>query len=416
MTRLLKKDGVCLMVAGERSKRPVWDHSEFTNTTGKIEFTEEGAAFVPGSLPPSIDYDREIFALMVKAERSIAELKGMGREMDYLHPAIGLGLKREAVLSSRIEGTTASLGDLNLHEAVGEPIKGSAEARRLPEVVNCAKALKDALASMQAPGSRLDLDTLRTAHKTLMVGVGEYDMNPGQFRTRQNWIVGRKGRELKISYTPPPPGKVPKLLDNLAEFMQFGDDPSAYPLVQCAVAHYQFEAIHPFPDGNGRVGRLLIPLMLHKNGLMPKPLLYPSAYFEKHRQEYYKALLEVSKTGKWRRWIAFFLRALGQQADEAMGLVSRLAFLEEEYTKDLTGRNVRASAMTLMKELIYNPYTTIPRAAKRLSITYPTAKAAVASLVEVGILEEAGKRRRNRVFYARGIDEALADDGQGTAA
>ena len=403
------------MVAGERSKRPAWDHSEFTNTTGKIEFTEEGATFVPGLLPPIIDYDREIFGLMMEAERSIAELKGMGREMDNPHMVIRLGLKREAVLSSRIEGTTASLGDLNLYEAVGGPIEGASEARRLPEVVNCAKALEEALTGIQAPGRRVDLDTVRAAHKTLMMDVRGHNMNPGQFRTSQNWIVSRKGRELKISYTPPPPGRVPKLLDNLVEFMQLENNPSIPPLVQCAVAHYQFEAIHPFPDGNGRVGRLLIPLMLHKNGLMPKPLLYPSAYFERHRQEYYKALLEVSKTGRWRMWIAFFLRALGQQADEAMGLVSRLASLEEEYTKDLTGRNVRASAMTLVKELIYNPYTTIPRAAKRLSITYPTAKAAVASLVEAGILEEVGKRRRNRVFYARGIDEALADDGHGTA-
>ena len=351
--------------------------------------------------------------MMINAERNIAELKGMGSKMSNPRTVIGLGLKREAVLSSRIGGTTASLGDLNLHEAAGGPIKGASEARRLPEVINYAAALKDALEDVRAPGRNVDLDTVRTAHKTLMSGVRGRDVAPGQFRSRQNWIVQRAGSDLNVLYTPPPAGMVPKLLDNLAEFMQAKHDPSISPLVQCAVAHYQFEAIRPFLDGNGRVGRLLVPLMLYKSGLVPRPLLYPSAYFERHRREYYKALLEVSRKGEWHRWIAFFLRALAQQANESIDLISRLTALEEKYSKNLAGRNVRANAIVLMKDLFYNPYTTIPRTAERLKITYPTAKAAVASLVKAGILKEISKRSRNRVFYASGIDDALAATGKG---
>ena len=400
-------------MSGGQPKRPVWDHGEFTNPTAKIEVTEDGASFVPGFLPPSLNYDREIFGLMITAERNIAELKGMGSEISNPRMVIRLGLKREAVLSSRIEGTTASLGDLNLYEAAGGPIKGASEARRLPEVINYVAALEDALEDIQAPGRNVDLDTMRTAHKTLMSGVRGHDMDPGQFRSRQNWIVQRIGSDSNILYTPPPAGMVPKLLDNLVEFMQAKQDPSISPLVQCAVAHYQFEAIHPFLDGNGRVGRLLVPLMLHKSGLMPRPLLYPSAYFEKHRGEYYKALLEVSKKGEWNRWIAFFLRALAHQATESIDLISRLAALEEKYSKNLAERNVRANAIMLMKDLFYNPYTTIPRTTERLKITYPTAKAAVVSLVEAGILKEISKRSRNRVFYASGIDDALVATGRG---
>lgn len=396
----------------KRPERPSWDHSEFTNPTGKIVFAEGGAAFVPGFLPPSIRYDRKTLGLMIKAERRIAELKGIGSKMSNPHMVIRLGLKREAVLSSRIEGTTATLDDLNLYEVVGGPIEGALEARRLPEIINYVKALEEALESIQKRGKHVDLGTIRAAHKTLMSGVRGQDMDPGKFRTRQNWIIRRTASGVKILYTPPPADAVPKLLDNLVEFVQAEHDDSMSPLVQCAVAHYQFEAIHPFLDGNGRVGRLLIPLMLHKGGIMPSPLLYPSAYFERHKQEYYNALLEVSKKGQWRNWIAFFLSALVQQAEESIELISRLAALEKEYTKNLAKRNARANAARLMEYLFYNPYTTVPLTAERLGITYPTARATVTALVEAGILKEIGKRRRNRVFYAGGIDDVLVNVGR----
>ena len=351
---------------------------------------------------------------MLIAERRISELKGVGSRTADLRAAIASGLKREAVLSSRIEGTTASLGDLNLHEAAGGTDKGASEARRLPEVVNYARALEYALEDVQASGKRVDLDTMRSAHRTLMSGAGGLDPNPGEFRSGQNWIVRRAGGDTKILYAPPPADMVPKLLDDLVEYMRPGDDLTELPLVKCAVAHYQFEAIHPFVDGNGRVGRLLIPLMLRESGLMPEPLLYPSAYFERHRQEYYELLLAVSRDGEWSGWVGFFMRALAAQAEESVALILRLADLRAEYEAVLEGRNARPGALKLVKHLFYNPYTTVPRAGKMLGCTYPTAQAAVASLVDAGILREIGERRRNRVFYAAGIDDVL--DGAGREA
>lgn len=395
----------------DRVEKPTWDHAKFENPAGKIVFAKEGAAFVPSLLPPDIDYDREIIGLMIKAERSIAELKGMGCKMDDPLAVIRLGLKREAVLSSRIEGTAASLRDFNLHEVVGST-KGASEVRRLPEVINCANALEEALKDIQMPGKRVDLDTMRAAHRTLMSGVRGSESSPGRFRTGRNWIVRRTGSDAEIRYAPPPADMVPELLDNLAEFARFDDRPQ-FPLVRCAVAHYQFEAIHPFFDGNGRVGRLLIPLMLHESGLMPEPLLYPSAYFERHREEYYESLLAVSKSGRWNVWIAFFLRALARQADESIELIARLAALEDECAGILAEQNARAGSLKIVKALFCNPYITIPRVAGVLGATYPTAKSAVASLVEAGILAEIGGRRRNRVFYARMIDEALDDISSG---
>ena len=391
-----------------RVKKPTWDHTKFENPTSKIVFTKEVATFVPSLLPPDINYEREIFGLMMRAERSIAELKGIGNKMDDPRMVIRLGLRREAVLSSRIEGTTASLRDFNLHEAIGGAVKGASEVQRLPEVINYANALDEALREIQVPGKHVDLDTMLAAHRTLMSGVRGSETSPGQFRSGQNWIIRRTGSDVEIQYTPPPADMVPKLLDNLVEFMQSDEHPWS-PLVQCAVAHYQFEAIHPFFDGNGRVGRLLIPLMLHKSGLMPKPLLYLSAYFERHREEYYEALLAVSKSNQWNRWIAFFLRALARQADESIELIERLATLEDKYTSVLAEQNTRAGSLKIVKALFYNPYITIPRVAEILSATYPTAKSAVASLVKAGILVEIGERRRNKVFYAGGIDEVLDD-------
>ena len=386
---------------------PTWDSSKFTKPNGSFETNiDNQLTFVPNLLPPNISYDNELIMLLARAERKVGELKGKGDELKNLHILIRAYLKREAILSSKIEGTLASLKDLNKQEAVGNIGEKMARSLRLREVINYVNALESALEEIKKPNHIIDLNVVKTAHKILMTRVRGHDKNPGEFRVQQNWIVETQGTKQKIIYTPPPPEKILDLLKNLETFIQ-SEHKQTSALVQCAIIHYQFEAIHPFLDGNGRIGRLLLPLMLYKKGLLPKPLLYLSAYFDKYQNEYYKGLLTISQKNKWRDWINFFLRAFEEQADETIKNIQTLTDLEKQYKETLIEQNASTKAVILMEHMFENPYTTIPRAMEFLKVTYPSAKNTVMTLVDAGILRQTDISYRSKVFLAREIEEAL---------
>jgi len=276
--------------------------------------------------------------LLAKAERKVGELKEKGSELSNPHILIRAYLKREAILSSKIEGTLASLEDLNKHEAIGNIGKDESEYLRLREVLNYVSALKNSLEEIKNGTKKIDLDLIRESHKKLLTGVRGGDKSPGEFRNKQNWIVKTKGTTQEIIYTPPSSEKILELLNNLQTFLHTNHDTMSA-LIQCAIIHYQFEVIHPFEDGNGRIGRLLLPLILYEKGLLPQPLLYLSAYFDKYQEEYYNGLLAVSQKSKWREWIKFFLRAFAEQASETTKNMQKLLDLQKKYAKLLKDKN-----------------------------------------------------------------------------
>ena len=380
------------------------DFSGYTKPNGTVITSQSGLqTFVPADLPPSFEYDLDMIKLLTRAERTMGELKGRGYSLKNPHILLRIYLKREAVVSSRIEGTLASIDDLNKYEVLGIG-KAFAERLRLHEVVNHVDALDWALDKIKNDKFRIDLDLIRKAHKILLGGVRE--QSPGEFRDQQNMIVKTGVRKSKIVYTPPPPNMIPNLLDQFEKFcIETHDDIPV--LIQCAMIHYQFEAIHPFGDGNGRLGRLLVLLMLCKRGLLPEPLLYLSAFFDEHRDEYYNGLLEVSRKSAWVPWIKFFLQAFAIQSAEALDNIEKLVDLQEKYRRTLLDRNASGNAIALLEALFKNPYISIPVAQKILKVSYPAAKRTVHILVDEGILMPTDIPHRSKIFVALEIEVTL---------
>lgn len=379
----------------------------YTKPNGKfVTIGENQTAFVPVNLPPRVTYDREMIMLLSKAERMVGELKGKGGELENPHILLRAYLKRDAVLSSKIEGTLASLEDLNRHEAVGNILKKSQDDLRLFEVINYVNALEWALKKVRDENRDVDLHIVQEAHRILMTGVRGQEKNPGKLRNQQNWIVKERGRRSRVVYTPPPPSEVPNLLRNLEKFLQ--KDHSNIPvLLQCAMIHYQFEAIHPFLDGNGRVGRLLLPLILSRRGLLPEPLLYLSAFFDVHLKEYYDGLLEVSRKSRWSSWIKFFLHAFATQAKETINGIQKMVDLQKRYRNMLNDRNASGKTNMLMEKLFENPYVTITGAKKFLDVSYPTARSVIITLADAGILKKIDITHKSKLFVAWEIEDVL---------
>jgi Fic family protein len=368
------------------------------STSGKVIRTSEGYwAFVPHPLPPPIEYDREMIRLVSDADRGLGRLAGIGQLLPNPHLLIAPYVRREAVLSSRIEGTQASLSDLLLFEAAEGELPRAPDVQ---EVQNYVRAMEYGLTRLES--LPLSLRLVREIHARLMEGVRGEKKSPGEFRRIQNWI-GPPGCSLADATFVPPP--VPEMHTALDEWEKFLHNARDMPLlVQCALMHYQFEAIHPFVDGNGRVGRLLITFFLCERGELPQPLLYLSAFFEQHRAEYYARLLEVSRSGDWTGWITFFLRAIGTQASAAAEDSQRIIKLQQRYRELLQKRTASGTAVAIMEELFVNPYVTTTRLTSRLNVSFPTVQAAIDWLVKADVLREITGRQRNRIYCA---DELL---------
>ena len=380
--------------------------SDYTHPNGTIRQDQDGQkTFVPNDLPPPLEYDQDLIMLLAEAERTVGELKGIGASLSNPHILLRSHIKHEAVTSSKIEGTLASIQDLHKYEAFGIE-KKMAEKLGLREVENHVRALEWAIHKIKIENHDVDLGIIRGAHKILMDGVRGQETNPGEFRKQQNLIVETGPRKNKIVYTPPPPEIVMKLLQKLEKFCTSEHDDIPV-LIQCAMIHYQFEAIHPFGDGNGRIGRLIILLILCKRNLLPEPLLYLSAFFDEHLRDYYGGLLEVSRKSKWYEWVWFFLDALVVQSLEAIKTIERLGSLYGKYRQILHNRNASGNAIALMESLFANPYTSVPVARRILKVSHPAARNTIDTLIKDGILNPAGIFRRSHIFVAAEIDAVL---------
>ena len=366
---------------------------------GKVIQTSKGyAAFLPAILPPALQFDSQFIMVLSRADAALSELSGLGRHLPNPHLLIAPYVRREAVLSSRIEGTKASLSDL-LRDEMGQHAQG-VQGEDVQEVRNYVAAMEHGLQRLKK--LPLSLRLVREIHERLMKGVRGDRATPGEFRRSQNWIGASTSTIESAFYVPPPPEHLDDLLANWEQFLH---DREAFPdLVQCAIMHEQFEAIHPFLDGNGRVGRLLITLFLMERGRLSQPLLYLSAYIEARRQEYYDCLQRVRTQGDWMSWLHFFLLGITEIASEAVGRAGRLMDLRET----LRGRlRDKPKALALLDELFLNPYLSVARAEKVLRVSNPTARQAVRQLEKKGVLEEITGRTWGKLYLAKPIMETI---------
>jgi len=360
-------------------------------------------AFVPHPLPPRIEWTDDLVRSLSAADRAMGRLGGVGQTLPKPHLLIGPFKRREAVLSSRIEGTQASMSDLLLFEAAPSQEPHVPDVR---EVWNYVRALDYGLERRTTlpVSNRL----IREMHARLLEGVRGEDRTPGDFRRSQNWI-GPPGCIMEdATFVPPPPERLAEALDAFEKYLH---EPSGLPpILRLALIHYQFEAIHPFLDGNGRLGRLLITLLLCSWSILPEPLLYLSAYFERHRKEYYSSLLAVSQKGAWNDWIAFFLRGVAGQSMDGVQRANRLLQLRGRYHLRVESARASALLVQLIDYLFEAPAVTVAQVKQRLGVTPRTAQAHIDRLAAEGIVREATGRKRNRVYLADEILYAATDD------
>jgi Fic family protein len=357
-------------------------------------------AYVPEPLPPPIGWSADLAAALSRADLAVGRLAGEGRRLPNPHLLIRPFVRREAVLSSRIEGTQATLGELLAAEA-GAPVERSPADLR--EVANYVVALEHGVARLaELP---LSLRLVRELHEKLMRGVRGDAATPGEFRRSQNWI-GPAGCTLAgASFVPPPPDR---LMECLGDWESFLHEERLPPLVHAALAHSQFEAIHPFLDGNGRVGRLLITLLLMERQVLPSPLLYLSAYFEATRPEYYARLSGVTERGEWEEWLRYFLGGVAGQAEDALDRIQRIDTLVAGWRERLGEEQSRLPerALHLFAE---NPFWTVGKLADRLGVAFTTAQRATDRLRAAGVVTLASEAKRNRVYCARALLDILEE-------
>jgi Fic family protein len=363
-------------------------------------------AFVPNPLPPPLTFDAALIRSLSEADRALGELAGLGRTFPNPHLLINPFIRREAVLSSRIEGTQADLADLYAFEAGQPTLPGFQPARKeadVREVFNYVRALEYGLERVNTLPVSLRL--IREVHARLMEGVRGEHATPGEFRRTQNWI-GAPGCTLNdATFVPPPVDEMHTALDALEKYLHSEDEYP--PLVRLAFIHYQFEAIHPFIDGNGRIGRLLLILLLVHWGLLPLALLYLSAYFEKHRQAYYDLLLSVSTRGAWREWVEFFLRGVAEQARDAVVRAKRLQDLQLAWRTKYQRARGAGLLLGIVDALFAVPVLTPRQVAGQLRVSHPAAMQALRRLEQDQILNEVSGKQRNRLYVAPAIIEAL---------
>lgn len=379
-------------------------------TTGRFQPIEHAGraarAFVPFPLPPAdppLVIGGDLAGLLAEA---MAALDRLGIAGDLVPDAdwfLDGFARKEAVITSRIEGTRATLHDVLTFEATDN----ADNPADVEEVCNYVKALTLARADIANKVPAIDL--LRRAHSVLMTGARGADKSPGTIRTTQNWIAGSHPAD--AIFVPPPPAEVAPALDSLKLWI-LSDDPLP-PLVRIGLAHAQFVTIHPFDDGNGRIGRLLIALLLESWGLCDPPLLYISVAFRRDQLRYYSALTRTRTHGDWEGWTAFFLRCVRAAADDAVLTARRLASLvDADRRRLLASDDATVTALRLLDALPRHPIVTGPLAESLLSVSTPTANKAIAALIATGILEEQTGKRRDREYLYRGYLTALTGDDE----
>lgn len=367
---------------------------------GAVRKTVDGYwAFHPEPLPRRYALPQEVVTLLDEATGAVHRLGGLGRLIPNPHLLIGPHVRLEAVLSSRIEGTKTDVGQLLRFEAGEKAAPDEADDAR--EVQNYVRAMEHGLRRL-SEGLPMSIRLFREMHEQLLTGVRGQHRRPGELRSSPVWIGGTTLDD--AVFVPPPPDEMHAALGDLERFLNERDLPL---LVQLALAHYQFEVIHPFLDGNGRIGRLLIPLMLVLREALPGPLLYLSAYFEHHRAEYYDHLLITSQKGDVMPWLEFFFRGVRRQAKDAEERTVRLVELQHQLRNELLDEGRPNSVVRLAELLFSTPVITAPGVERMLAVTRPTAQAAIDALVERGELMEVTGRQRHRIYEAGRIFGAV---------
>ena len=353
-------------------------------------------AFYPALLPPNLEVDWALAGLLSEADRALAKLSGAGQLLPNPHLLIRPYLRREAILSSRIENTIADMGELAMFEAQPDEEPSRPDVR---EVANYVRAMESGLKRLaELPiSSRLICEL----HGLLLTGVrgGEVSKTPGEYRRSQNWI-GPPGATLaEATFVPPPPDEMQRALGDWENYLH-ADTPEPV-LVKCAFMHYQFEAIHPFLDGNGRIGRMLITLFLCSGGYLSQPLLYLSGFFDETRDDYYRRLLAVSQKGQWREWLEYFLRGVRTQAKAALADTQTVLRLYEHHRESLKRtKRVPQTAAIILDELFGNSVFSISRFCEQSGESFNNVNKGVEFWVTQGLLREITGQKRNRLFVA----------------
>lgn len=356
-------------------------------------------AFVPNPLPPAFEWNNELVSALSRADHILGMLAREGAKLPNPHILIRPFVVREAVLSSKIEGTMASLSDVLSQDAGIHVDQNQAD---LQEVNNYIVALDYGLKRLE--DFPLSLRLIREMHGKLMQGVRGSHATPGEFRRSQNWI-GAPGSTLSTAkYVPPPVDEMTKCLGSFEHFLH---DRSLPPLIHVALCHYHFEAIHPFVDGNGRIGRLLIILLLIERKLLPSPILYLSAFFERTRGDYYAQLYNVSSEGSWQEWFLYFLHGVTSQSTDVLSRAERINALQVEWQIKVGSSD--GTTQDILKELARNPYCTAKKVAATLDVAFTTAQRGINKLEDLGILEQVSEGKRDRAYCASAILNILEE-------
>ena len=368
---------------------------------------EDVRAFVPAPLPPAdppLVLDDRLSALHAEAVTAVGKLGVAGAMVPSAQWFLYGFVRKEAVVSSEIEGTQATLQDVVTFEATKQAERPD-DVRDICNYVDALTFARKEIAS--AKGLPLSTRLLCEAHKRLMRGVRGADKMPGEVRRSQNWIGGTRPGNAR--FVPPPPDIVPELMAQLEKWLH--SDDALPPLVKAGLAHVQFETIHPFLDGNGRIGRLLITLLLEHWRLLKSPMLYFSLALKRRQQQYYEHLTAVRDGGDWEGWTAFYLECVREAADDGVRAAERLfALLGKDRARLIAHDSVTVPAVRLLDLLPSNPVVTLPLAIELLGVSKPTAIKAIEALEETGILKETSGKRRDRVYaYQKYLDVLTGD-------
>lgn len=358
-----------------------------TNLSGEATYK----SFLPAPLPPTppIDIDTEAINLLVEANKQLAVLESISAKIPSINLFVSMYVRKEALMSSQIEGTQATLED------VLDPMSDKNANRNVADVINYIKATEVAVKRLSE--FPLCNRLIKETHAVLMEGVRGQARCPGEFRNSQNWIGGQGSTLKNARYIPPNTDDMTLAMSDLEKYINSDDDLDI--LIRSALIHYQFETIHPFLDGNGRIGRLLITLFLMEKGLLTTPVLYISYFLKKNRIEYYDRLTEVRNKGNYEQWVKFFLQAVLESAQDAAITINRLTALHDKNTAVISNMGRAAkNASQLLDYLEANPIIEITKTAKALDMSFNTVSAAIKRLCDAGILIQSSGERRNRVF------------------
>jgi Fic family protein len=358
-----------------------------SNLSGKMAYK----SFVPNPLPPipPIELTEDMVGLLVKANSSLAVLENVATRIPNVELFVSMYVRKEALMSSQIEGTQATLED------VLDPLLDANANRNVADVVNYIKATEYAINRLKT--LPLCNRLIKETHAVLMEGVRGQEKSPGEFRYSQNWIGGQGSTLKNARYIPPSPDDMSVAMSDLEKYVNADDDMDY--LIRAALIHYQFETIHPFLDGNGRVGRLLITLFLMEKKVLTTPALYISYFLKKNRVEYYDRMTEVRTKGNYEQWVKFFLQAITESAEDATATIDELTTLHDKNITLISemGRAAK-NAMLVFHYLEANPIIEIRKTAEALGITFNTASSAVNRFLDVGILVQTSNANRNRTF------------------